>query len=442
MIMKKIWSVWAAFFISIILLLLFQSVWLYKVYQLKRYEMEMAMLEIMKQSIAEEVELRRLKSRGGVTLMPNTEVIDLNEFHELNTEEVSEAGIFQQALQFLGFPFEFFTLDSIFRSKLLENHIPVNYLLCYTDSTGNIVEQTGDLALKKQKVTFQSAPFLIVDGKRISVKIEISLFVVSDRMLWLLADSFLMLIVIASCIIYQTKIIFNRNKLNQLRDDFTNTLTHDMKTPLSIIHGVLTKLSGKGLKMPPEKREHFGSLAIKQINKLNNLIIQFLTTAKLENGKLLLDYSEVDFPLIVSDLTERFSQIEEKEVNFSTEIDLQNKKIYLDLSLMEQALANLIDNAVKYSGNPVHIVINCIVKRRRLLISIKDDGFGISIKDRKKIFEKFERGAAATRKGATGFGLGLSFVKNVVNAHKGIISLHSKEGHGSEFIINIPLKNS
>jgi len=102
-------------------------------------------------------------------------------------------------------------------------------------------------------------------------------------------------------------------------------------------------------------------------------------------------------------------------------------------------LSNLIDNAIKYSNDQVDIHIDCRCEKRSLLLSIKDNGFGMSEKEIKNIFTNFERGDKVEGKGIDGFGIGLNYVNKVITAHKGRITVKSQEGLGSTFIIEIPL---
>jgi len=439
--LKDLWNIWAVFLISMAMLLLFQSMWLYSAYRIKRHELEEAINKKLLKSIDKEVELRHRRSAEEFFYDPKApENFDLDSAIKLNNEEVIEAGVLQQLLQFIGSPFDLSVLDSIFRSKLVEDNIMLHYLLCYADSTGTVIEHIGEAGLLDKRNAFISNPYLIVEGKRVSVRMDIQFLAVFSGMSWLLVGSSLMFILIVACIIYQTGILFLRHRLNQLRDDFTNALTHDMKTPLSTIHGVLAQLIDNMTDDYPEMRKNFRELADRQIFALQKMIDQILTTGKYEQGKIMLNRSAVDLDGMIKQLTERFEILHtKKKIVFLTQTALHNITIRLDESLIENAIANLIDNAIKYSGDTVHIEINCLTENKILIISVKDNGFGISRKDQKKIFNKFERGAAAFRKGAYGFGLGLTYVKSVVEAHGGVVAVKSIEGEGSEFMIKIPI---
>ena len=141
-------------------------------------------------------------------------------------------------------------------------------------------------------------------------------------------------------------------------------------------------------------------------------------------------------------MVDKFSLQAKKPVSFKINIDLESTHIIADPVYLPNAVSNLIDNAIKYSGDSVTVDIYCHSSNNQLFIEVSDNGFGISEKDREKIFEKFERGAAVGRRGAKGFGLGLNYVKQVMNAHGGTVSLSSLEGEGSKFVLYMPLKVS
>lgn len=219
----------------------------------------------------------------------------------------------------------------------------------------------------------------------------------------------------------------------------TYALTHDMKTPLGTIHTVLDQ-SAKGLlDNHPEMKTKFMHIAIEQILNLQALINQILTVAYIEQRKLSLHKQPVNLPSIIQALVDKFSVKQNKGIRFSTLYELNNGTLYADPFYLANAISNLIDNAIKYSGNNVDIDIRATERGKQVYIHVKDNAFGISEKDQKIIFNRFERGGEIKRKSASGFGIGLSYVKSVVEAHGGGIALSSKEGEGSEFVITLPL---
>jgi two-component system phosphate regulon sensor histidine kinase PhoR len=444
----KLRTVWIIFFLSVFSLLAFQSVWLSETYKLKKKEIQDSVDSQFVESVGKELKCRLEKSylEEEVLIMDDNAAQakmrdQPSEIFKVEGKDVLEAGIFQYILQFSKDTFRLYDLDSVFQSKLTFTGVPLTYLLTYKDSTGVILEQTGNLSSSRVGKAFHTVPLLIVDGKRVQAIVDISPSVIFKRMAWLLAASFLMLIIILVCIVYQAKTIFTQHKLNRLRVDFTNALTHDMKTPLGTIKSVLS-LFRNNTEMKPEMKEKLGKIAMEQVVNLLKLVEKILTIAMMEEGKLTLKRDSVDLPGIIDELKRRFSLSGEKQVTILSSVELDNRIVYLEGTLIKDAIANLIENAIKYSGDSVRIELDCYIKDDHLFIRVKDNGLGIPEKDQQKIFEKFERGAAVGRKGAKGFGLGLSYVKHVTEAHGGIVVLYSKEKEGSEFTMALPLVNS
>jgi two-component system phosphate regulon sensor histidine kinase PhoR len=162
------------------------------------------------------------------------------------------------------------------------------------------------------------------------------------------------------------------------------------------------------------------------------------TIAQFEGSKVPLSKQPIDLSGLISSLMESYLLNPSKEIRFHTEFnDVQN--IYADYGYIYESFANIIDNAVKYSKEQVHIDITCLKKNEYVEIRFKDNGIGIPDRDRKRIFEKFERTSLATKKTETsGFGLGLNYVYQVITAHGGEIKVESVLGKYSEFIIYLP----
>lgn len=259
------------------------------------------------------------------------------------------------------------------------------------------------------------------------------------RMAFLVAGTIIMMLFVAYCIILQIRIIVRQNRIAQLRQDFSYAMIHDMKTPLtSILVGTRVLESGK-LDDNPDKRQGYFRIMKDEIDHLLTLVNKILTIAKLESREIVLEKQLIPMGPMIEDLVEKFSVKESKEIEFI--VHVSRESVYADAEYLKEAISNLIDNAIKYSGESVRIEITCQGKGEYSQISVKDNGFGISIKDQSLIFEKFERGAATRRSskgGATGFGLGLSYVQQVTAAHGGKVEIDSIKEEYSEFIICLP----
>lgn len=263
---------------------------------------------------------------------------------------------------------------------------------------------------------------------------------VFERMdLLIIATAFLSFFVIG-CIVYQIKIINYQNKVAKIREDFSYAMIHDMKTPLSTIMSTLDFLHSGKLESKAEMKEKYFNIARSEADHLLALTNKVLTISKLENHKLTMSKEEVFLAPMIENLIETFTAKSTKPVHFT--IELKAETVYADGEYLAEAISNLIDNAIKYSKESVEIKISSLNDNSYTIIKVYDNGLGIAEKDRRTIFEKFERAAAVKRSrngGATGFGLGLSFVHQVVSAHDGNIFVNSIEGEYSEFNIHLPL---
>jgi two-component system sensor histidine kinase len=280
-------------------------------------------------------------------------------------------------------------------------------------------------------------------SKGIQATIENPYKMIILQMRMFLIGTVLLLFIVIYCLVQQIKVIAKQNKIAKIREDFSYAMIHDMKTPLSsILMGTRILRSGK-LDDKPERKEKYFDIMEDEEEHLLALVNKVLTLSKLEEGKLLLEKTEVELRPIIEDLIEKFTAKAEKQVEFA--LDLQEEKAYADEEFLKEALSNLIDNAIKYSGESVQIKISSSASTDGYThISVTDNGMGIPLKEQGKIFEKFERASAVIRNrkgGASGFGLGLNYVLHVVEAHHGSVKLESIEGEYSKFTINIPQHN-
>ena len=264
-----------------------------------------------------------------------------------------------------------------------------------------------------------------------------------ERMGLMLAGTFIIMLLVIVSISYQVRFISRFEKIFQIREDFSYAMIHDMKTPLTSIIMALKFLRSGKLDNRQEMKDKYFDIAENEADHLLTLTNKVLTISKLENHKLEMNRTEVELTPIIDKLTEKFKAKSQKTVNFITEIKAETA--YADAEYLEEVLSNLIDNSIKYSDESVEIKISTARDDRYTMMKIRDNGFGISEKDIHLIFQKFERASAIKRSrknGASGFGLGLSFVDQVVKAHHGKIFVTSIEGEFTEFIIYLPLTDS
>jgi len=216
-------------------------------------------------------------------------------------------------------------------------------------------------------------------------------------------------------------------------------MVHDMKMPLGSIMMCNNFLHSGKLDNKSEMKNRYFTIIDSEIDHLLTLANKVLTISKLENHKLEMDKSKILLAPIIKDLIEKFTAKATKPIHFS--IDLQVNDVYADEEFFKEVISNLIDNAIKYSKESIEIKISSHCDDKYTIIKIYDNGIGISEKDQRTIFDKFERASATKRTkfgGTTGFGLGLNYVYQVMEAYEGKIIVNSIEREFTEFTLFIP----
>ena len=252
--------------------------------------------------------------------------------------------------------------------------------------------------------------------------------------------SFLMLIITLLCIFKQVGIIRWQQNNAKMKKIMTYSMIHDIKTPLSTIRLGLGALDHEKIVNDPEKRTKYLQVISTETQHAYSLINRILTISKSQAGKLELKKVQVDMTSMLSKMEENFRVNRLKNVSFENHINCQYA--FADEEYLKEIFYNLIDNSIKYSDGDVTIRISTDKVDKGVSIRVKDNGIGISKADQKVIFDKYERASAAKRtfkkKGAPGFGLGLTYVFQVIDAHEGMIGVESELGKYTEFSIFLP----
>ncbi len=243
-------------------------------------------------------------------------------------------------------------------------------------------------------------------------------------------------------IILQIRSLNKEHLKIQFLKEYTSAVTHDMQTPLNNIMYVSDMLKMGNFDKSEELRSKYYKLFKEQCEKQIRSIHRLLLLAKEERGELVLTKKSVNIKVLVNDIICYYKEsvsVQNKEVKFSFKCNPDNLEAFIDRDKFEIVFYNMIDNAIKYSYNSVNIDIECRQEANNLHLKITDNGMGISAQDLDEIFKNFNRGNKVERSSIMGYGIGLSFVKKVVKAHKGDIQVTSKEHVGTEFLITIPI---
>ena len=413
------------------IILLVQFVWLANSYNFVKDELKIKSTNMLEQAIMEETFSRLQNLPIGTKVQSRTEK-DKN-------RNVPEFVYMQESLEQLKSPIILDSINHIYKQLLLKNNYPSECMISISKND-TIIQHIGNkpsslFSLQTDKVPLRKDYSIVIQAQFVNPN---NLFF--GKMGLLLVSTTILLIFVVFCIIYQVRIISKMNKISQIREDFSYAMVHDMKTPLSTIMMVQDMLESGRLDTRPEIKNKYMSIAKSETDHLFALTNKILTISKLENHKLEMNKTEVELTPIIEKLTEKFKAKAQKPVNFI--ISLQAKTAYADNDYLGEVISNLIDNAIKYSKESVEINITTEESERYTILKVRDNGMGISEADQKVIFQKYERAAAAKRSrrnGASGFGLGLNFVDQVIKAHEGRIFVNSTEGEFTEFTIYLPL---
>ena len=298
------------------------------------------------------------------------------------------------------------------------------------------VEKLNTLFAIKSKVIYTKA------DKSESIQLELTnpYTVFFEELGLLIFATFLMLLAIFYCIYKQVNIIRVQKEIAKVKQDFTYSMIHDIKTPLSTMRMGLITLENEKIANDPVKRSIYLQMISGENQHAYSLINKILTINKMESRKLELKKEQVNLVSQLHDIEKNFKMNRHKNIFF--ENDIKCPFVYADEEYLKEVFYNLIDNSIKYSDGDVTIRISSQKVDRGVSIRVRDNGIGISKADQKVIFDKYERASASKRtfkkSGAPGFGLGLAFVFLVIDAHHGIIAVDSKLNEYSEFSIFLP----
>lgn len=415
------------------IILLVQFVWLANSYNFVRDELMIQSTNMLEQAVMEETFSRLQHLPIGTKVKSRTE--------EDKGKNLPEFVYMQESLEELKSPIILDSINYIYKQLLLKNNYPSECMISISKKD-TIVQYIGNkpstlFSLQTDKVPLRKDYSIVIQAQFTNPN---GLFF--GKMGLLLISTTILLIFVIFCIIYQVRIISKMNTISQIREDFSYAMIHDMKTPLSTIMMVQDMLKSGRLEGKPEIKNKYMNIAESETEHLFALTNKILTISKLENHKLEMNKTEVELTPIIEKLTEKFKAKAQKPVNFI--ISLQAKTAYADNDYLDEVLSNLIDNAIKYSKESVEINITAEESERYTILKVRDNGLGISEADQRIIFQKYERAAAAKRSrrnGASGFGLGLNFVDQVIKAHDGRIFVNSTEGEFTEFTIYLPHEN-
>ena len=256
---------------------------------------------------------------------------------------------------------------------------------------------------------------------------------------WLLVCFFLMAVLVFG-FIFSIYSFLSQKTISEMKSDFVNNITHEFKTPIATISLASEMLLKPSVLASEAKARKYAGIIYDENLRLKNQVEHVLQLAVLDRGMYNLKYKSIDLHQLILKIAESYQLlIKEKNGTLKLQLNATSHQSYADDMHVENIITNLLDNANKYSpGNP-DITISTFNRNDHLVVAVEDKGIGISNENQKRIFRKMFRVHTGNVHDVKGFGLGLYYVKSMVEAHNGNINLHSEPGKGSRFEISLPL---
>ncbi|MDR1369496.1 MAG: HAMP domain-containing histidine kinase [Dysgonamonadaceae bacterium] len=337
----------------------------------------------------------------------------------------------------------FRSLDSYIRSELLNNNLSLPYHFAIIEKDKNFVYQSPDFKVVDIRQSYSQVLF----PKDPPQKLYTLLVSFPDRTDYLLksvsfiAPSVAFSVVLLIVFILTIVIVFRQKRLSEMKSDFINNMTHELKTPVATISLASQMLKDGGVNKSPQLFSHISGVINDETKRLSFLIEKVLQMSLFEKNKTALKMKELDANDLLANVAHTFViRVEKIGGWLDVELEAMESTIYVDEMHFTNVLFNLMENAVKYrkEEEPLKLLAKTRNEGDKIMISIQDNGVGIKKENLKKVFERFYRVHTGNRHDVKGFGLGLAYVKKIIDDHNGSIRIESEFGVGTTFTISLP----
>jgi signal transduction histidine kinase len=228
-------------------------------------------------------------------------------------------------------------------------------------------------------------------------------------------------------------------RLSSMKSDFVSNVSHELRTPLASIR-VFGELMRTGRVSAPEKVLEYGERIETEAMRLSHLVENILDFSRIESGRKAYSFEDTDLAQVVrAGVAACAARVRPAGFRITADVEAELPRLRLDASAIEQALGNILENAVKYSGDAREIAVSAARRGNDVVVAVRDRGIGIPRDEQGRIFERFHRVGGSLVHDVRGVGLGLAIVRHIVEAHQGRVEVESEPGRGSTFSLVLPL---
>src|SRR5574344_154445 len=335
-------------------------------------------------------------------------------------------------------------LDQDIRAELINNGVNIPYHFTVSTADGREVYRCPDYTEEGEEYTYTQVLFRNDPSPKMGVvKIhfpDVNSYIFSSVRFMIPSVVFTgVLLITFICTIVM---IFRQKRYTEIKNDFINNMTHELKTPIASISLAAQMLNDESISKSEQMMKHLGGVIADESKRLRFLVEKVLQMSMFDKKKAVFKKKQLDLNEMIESIAGTFTlRVEHTGGKIYTQIEAVDSAIYVDEVHFQNAITNLMDNAVKYrkTDEPLNVYIRTWNDEEHLFLSIRDTGLGIKKENQKKIFEKFYRVHTGNRHDAKGFGLGLAYVKKIIDLHNGSIRVESELGKGTKFIITLPI---
>ena len=335
-------------------------------------------------------------------------------------------------------------LDQDLKAELMNNGINIPYHFTVTTHDGREVYRCPDYTGDGVEYTYSQVLFRNDPANKMGiVKIhfpDMSSYIYSS--VRFMIPSVVFTLVLLVTFIFTIVVIFRQKRYSEIKNDFINNMTHELKTPIASISLAAQMLNDKSVTKSQQMMGHLSGVINDETKRLRFLVEKVLQMSMFDKKKAVFKKKELDLNEMVENIAKSFTlRVEHTGGKIYTEIEAIDSAIFVDEMHFQNVIFNLMDNAVKYrkQDKPIDIYLRTWNDNDHLYLSVRDTGLGIKKENLKKIFDKFYRVHTGNVHDAKGFGLGLAYVHKVVDLHDGEIKVESEYGKGTTFTIKLPV---